>query len=60
LAEIGEDTSFGRRHPLPDVEKFAGTLSSLGISTDSNMLFMMIRTEPMPQRELGGCSKPLD
>jgi len=38
LAEIGEDTSFGGRHPLPDVEKFAGILSSLGISNDSNIV----------------------
>lgn len=32
LAEIGENAAFGGRHPLPSVEKFAATLSNLGIS----------------------------
>jgi thiosulfate/3-mercaptopyruvate sulfurtransferase len=38
LAEIGEDAAFGGRHPLPDVEKFAETLSNLGISEDSHIV----------------------
>jgi len=38
LAEIGEDAAFGGRHPLPVVEKFAGTLADLGISKDSRMV----------------------
>ncbi|WP_307452173.1 MULTISPECIES: sulfurtransferase [Chryseobacterium] len=31
LAEIGEDAAFGGRHPLPRIEKFAETLSCLGV-----------------------------
>ncbi|GAA4164613.1 sulfurtransferase [Chryseobacterium ginsenosidimutans] len=38
LAEIGEDAAFGGRHPLPDVEKFARTLSNLGISEGSHVI----------------------
>jgi len=38
LAEIGEDAAFGGRHPLPSVEKFAETLSNLGISEDSHLV----------------------
>ncbi|MET3536562.1 sulfurtransferase [Chryseobacterium limigenitum] len=38
LAEIGEDATFGGRHPLPDIEKFAQTLSNLGISEDSHVV----------------------
>lgn len=38
LAEIGEDAAFGGRHPLPDITKFAETLSNLGISEDSHVV----------------------
>jgi thiosulfate/3-mercaptopyruvate sulfurtransferase len=38
LAEIGENAAFGGRHPLPTVEKFAKTLSELGISEDSHIV----------------------
>ncbi|ANF50618.1 sulfurtransferase [Chryseobacterium glaciei] len=38
LAEIGEDAAFGGRHPLPSIEKFAETLSNLGISEDSHVV----------------------
>lgn len=38
LAEIGEDAAFGGRHPLPNIEKFAETLSNLGISEDSHVV----------------------
>ncbi|WP_415324915.1 sulfurtransferase [Chryseobacterium sp. MMS23-Vi53] len=38
LAEIGEDAAFSGRHPLPSVEKFAETLSNLGISEDSHVV----------------------
>ena len=38
LAEIGEDAAFGGRHPLPSVEKFAETLSNLGISEESHVV----------------------
>ncbi|MFC3159893.1 sulfurtransferase [Chryseobacterium arachidis] len=38
LAEIGEDAAFGGRHPLPSLEKFAKTLSDLGISIDSHVV----------------------
>jgi thiosulfate/3-mercaptopyruvate sulfurtransferase len=38
LAEIGEDAAFGGRHPLPNVEKFAKTLSNLGISEGSHVV----------------------
>ncbi len=38
LAEIGEDAAFGGRHPLPSVEKFAETVSKLGISEDSHVV----------------------
>lgn len=38
LANIGEDAAFGGRHPLPSVEKFAETLSNLGVSEDSHVV----------------------
>ncbi|MEI3788574.1 MULTISPECIES: sulfurtransferase [unclassified Chryseobacterium] len=38
LAEIGENAAFGGRHPLPDITKFAETLSRLGISEDSHVV----------------------
>lgn len=38
LAEIGEDAAFGGRHPLPSVEKFAETLSDLGISEEAHIV----------------------
>ncbi|WP_326981439.1 sulfurtransferase [Chryseobacterium sp. MYb264] len=38
LAEIGENAAFGGRHPLPSIEKFAETLSNLGISEDSHIV----------------------
>ncbi|CAA7195070.1 sulfurtransferase [Chryseobacterium potabilaquae] len=38
LAEIGDDAAYGGRHPLPTIEKFAGVLSRLGISSNSHMV----------------------
>ncbi|MDR3024195.1 sulfurtransferase [Chryseobacterium sp.] len=38
LAEIGEDAAFGGRHPLPSIEKFAETLSDLGIAENSHII----------------------
>jgi len=38
LAEIGENAAFGGRHPLPDVTKFAETLSDLGVSEDAHIV----------------------
>ncbi|MCU7614450.1 sulfurtransferase [Chryseobacterium sp. GMJ5] len=38
LAEIGENAAFGGRHPLPSIEKFAQTLSNLGISENSHVI----------------------
>lgn len=38
LAQLGEDAAFGGRHPLPDIERFAETLSDLGISEDSHVV----------------------
>jgi len=38
LADIGSDAAFGGRHPLPSIEKFAETLSRLGISEDSHLV----------------------
>ncbi|SMP03916.1 sulfurtransferase [Chryseobacterium profundimaris] len=38
LAEIGENAAFGGRHPLPGIEKFAETLSELGISEKSHIV----------------------
>lgn len=38
LAEIGEDAAFGGRHPLPTLEKFAETLSDLGIAEHSHIV----------------------
>jgi len=38
LAEIGKDAAFGGRHPLPSIDKFAETLSNIGISEDSHVV----------------------
>lgn len=38
LAEIGIDAAYGGRHPLPEIEKFAETLSGLGIAEDVNII----------------------
>lgn len=38
LAEIGENAAFGGRHPLPSAEKFAETLSNLGIAENSHII----------------------
>lgn len=38
LAEIGKDAAFGGRHPLPDIHKFAETLSNIGISENSHIV----------------------
>ncbi|WP_106917870.1 sulfurtransferase [Chryseobacterium aurantiacum] len=38
LAEIGENAAFGGRHPLPSIEKFATTLSNLGITESSHIV----------------------
>lgn len=38
LAEIGENAAFGGRHPLPAVEKFAETLSDLGIAEGAHII----------------------
>lgn len=38
LADIGEDAAFGGRHPLPTVEKFAETLSKLGVSEGAHLV----------------------
>lgn len=38
LAEIGNDTAFGGRHPLPAIEKFAETISRLGIKENSHVV----------------------
>lgn len=38
LAEIVEDAAFGGRHPLPNIQKFAETVSRLGISEDSHVI----------------------
>ncbi|MGH1518652.1 sulfurtransferase [Chryseobacterium sp. JK1] len=38
LAEIGENAAFGGRHPLPSVEKFAETLSDLGIPEGAHIV----------------------
>ncbi|KUJ51690.1 sulfurtransferase [Chryseobacterium sp. JAH] len=38
LAEISKDAAFGGRHPLPTIEKFAETISRLGISEDSHVV----------------------
>ncbi|KFF14217.1 sulfurtransferase [Chryseobacterium soli] len=38
LAEIGKDAAFGGRHPLPDIQKFAETLSNIGISENSHIV----------------------
>lgn len=38
LADIQEDVSVGGRHPLPDIEKFAGVLTGLGISPNSHVV----------------------
>lgn len=38
LADISEDAAFGGRHPLPTVERFAETLSDLGIPQDAHVV----------------------
>ncbi|PTT78542.1 MULTISPECIES: sulfurtransferase [unclassified Chryseobacterium] len=38
LAEIGENAAFGGRHPLPEIKKFAETLSCLGISENKHIV----------------------
>lgn len=38
LAEIGGDAAFGGRHPLPEIGKFAETLSRLGISEKDHII----------------------
>lgn len=38
LAEIGEDATFGGRHPLPTPEKFSETLANLGIAEGSKVI----------------------
>lgn len=38
LAEIVEDAAYGGRHPLPKIQKFAETVSRLGISEDSHVI----------------------
>lgn len=38
LAEIVDDAAFGGRHPLPAVEKFAETLSNLGIAEGAHVV----------------------
>lgn len=38
LAAIVEDPAFSGRHPLPSIEKFAETLSNLGIAEDPHVV----------------------
>jgi thiosulfate/3-mercaptopyruvate sulfurtransferase len=38
LADIGTNAAFGGRHPLPDIHKFAETLSNIGISENSHVV----------------------
>ncbi|WP_336732430.1 sulfurtransferase [Chryseobacterium sp. VD8] len=38
LAEIGENGAFGGRHPLPEIKKFAETISNLGISENNHIV----------------------
>ncbi|MBM7418093.1 MULTISPECIES: sulfurtransferase [Chryseobacterium] len=38
LAETNENAAFGGRHPLPNIQKFAETVSHLGISEDSHVI----------------------
>lgn len=38
LADIKEDFSLGGRHPLPNIQDFATTLSNLGISSKSHVV----------------------
>ena len=38
LAETNENAAFGGRHPLPDIQNFAETVSRLGISEDSHVI----------------------
>ena len=38
LSEIPEDASKGGRHPLPEIENFAKTISALGISPESHIV----------------------
>ena len=38
LADIKSDLSKGGRHPLPDIETFANTLTDLGVSKDKHII----------------------
>ncbi|WP_404984444.1 sulfurtransferase [Chryseobacterium sp. M5] len=38
LAETNENVAFGGRHPLPNIQNFAETVSRLGISEDSHVI----------------------
>lgn len=38
LAQIGKDAAFGGRHPLPDIKKFAETLSRIGIDEGAHIV----------------------
>lgn len=38
LADIKQDFADGGRHPLPEIEKFAKTLTQLGITNDSHVI----------------------
>lgn len=38
LADIKDDVSFGGRHPLPEIENFAKTLTDLGISKNKHIV----------------------
>lgn len=38
LAETNENAALGGRHPLPNIQKFAETVSRLGISEDSHVI----------------------
>lgn len=38
LAETNENAAFGGRHPLPDIQNFAETVSRLGISENSHVI----------------------
>ena len=38
ISEIGDAAAFGGRHPLPEIGKFAETLSRLGISEKDHII----------------------
>ncbi|MCD1115394.1 sulfurtransferase [Chryseobacterium turcicum] len=38
LAEVGVNAAFGGRHPLPTIQKFAETISRLGISENAHVI----------------------